>query len=212
MKTWPGSCPYSDHLQERSWGSVNGEEIVAMENLVRFPGRKRQVTEDSQRAPRKRIGELLILDGLITEGQLQTALEVQRGQGGRILDRLVMLGYLSAQAVSTFLARQPGVSSIVLSNYMVRTDLTTLIPREYAESRQVFPIDRLGKLLTVGMACPLDDKTIQELEAATGLHVKPMLCSPECIEAAISRHYETSEEFCARSLDPKKLYSLQWAR
>lgn len=161
---------------------------------------------------RKRIGELLVLDGLITERQLNDALVSQQGHGGRILDRLVMLGYVSTQSISKFLARQPGVSSIVLSNYRVRRELLTLIPREFAQSRQIFPIDRLGNLLTVGMVCPLDEATIGELESLTGLRVKPMLCSPDCIYTAIARHYEMDDGDWMSYLDGKGRYRLQMAR
>lgn len=183
-----------------------------MKSLVEVAVPKPRGGASKAPAARKRIGELLIMDGLITEGQLKNALEVQEGQGGRILDRLVTLGYVSAQTVSTFLARQPGVSSIVLSNCRVRRELLPLIPREFARSRQVFPIDRLGRLLTVGMVCPLDEATIRELEAITGLRVKPMLCSPACISKAIARHYEEDDEFHMRTLDRRELYRLQLAR
>lgn len=183
-----------------------------MKSLVAVDEPRRRGGAGKAPSPRKRIGELMIMDGLITEGQLRDALEVQEGQGGRILDRLVMLGYVSAQAVSTFLARQPGVSSIVLSNYRVRKELLTLIPPDFARSRQVFPIDRLGKLLTVGMVCPLDEATIRELENITGLRVKPMLCSPACISKAISRHYEADDEFHMPVLDRRELFRLQLAR
>ncbi len=183
-----------------------------MKDRAQFPVAASRRTEDKPQPRRKLIGELLVLDGLITERQLLEALELQRGQGGRIVEKLILLGYISAHAFLTFLARQPGVSSIVLANCRVRKELLSLVPQDFAASHQVFPIDRLGKLLTVGMACPLDRGTVDELQNLTGLRVKPMLCSPECIKAAIARHYGWDDEFAIPIPGRKELYRLQWAR
>lgn len=183
-----------------------------MKDLAQFPAAAPRRTQNEPQRRRKLIGELLVMDGLITEGQLHEALELQRGQGGRVVEKLIRLGYISAKAFATFLAHQPGVSSIVLSNCRVRKELLSLIPRDFAASRQVFPIDRLGKLLTVGMVCPLDEGTINELQELTGLRVKPMLCSPESIKTAIERHYGWDEEFTIPVLGRKELYQLQWVR
>jgi len=161
---------------------------------------------------RRRIGELMVEDGVITDRQLREALALQEGQGGRVADRLITLGYLTAHSFCNFLARQPGVSSIVLSNYQVRHELLLLVPRAYAESRQVFPIDRLGKLLTVGMACPLDRATIEELEEMTALRVKPMLCSRSNIKSAITRYYGFHSDHDGSALRLKERYRLQWVR
>ena len=154
----------------------------------------------------------MVEDGLITDRQLREALVLQQEQGGRIADQLITLGYLSAHSFCNFLARQPGVSSIVLSNYQVRHELLLLVPREFAESRQIFPIDRLGKLLTVGMACPLDMATVEETEEMTGLRVKPMLCSRSSIKVAISRYYGHHSDHECSALRVKEQYRLQWIR
>src|SRR5690606_9336911 len=82
-----------------------------------------------------------------------------------------------------------GVASLNLSNYEVPRELVALVPREFALKHEVFPIDRLGKLLTVGMVCPLDAATIGELERFSGLRVKPILCSAQDIRQAIQRYY-----------------------
>lgn len=139
--------------------------------------------------PRRRIGELLIEAGLITEGQLREGLDKQKRDGGKIVEMLISLNHLTADQFVAFLAQQPGVASINLKQYDISSDLIDLVPRDFAVKHEVIPIDRLGRLLTIGMVCPLDRKTVAELEEATQLRVKPLLCSASDIRVAIKEHY-----------------------
>jgi HD-like signal output (HDOD) protein len=139
---------------------------------------------------KKRIGELLIDADIITMEQLNQALAVQKKDGGKVVEILINLGHLDTGKVAQFLASQPGIPSIDISNYRVQNDVLSLIPREFALQHEIFPIDKLGKLLTVGMAFPLDAATIKKLEDMTGLRVKALLCSPEDIRNAIEQYYK----------------------
>ena len=138
---------------------------------------------------RKRIGERLIEAGIIDHTQLQHALKVQKQEGGKTVQILVKLGYIDKESVSNFLSSQPGVPSIDLANYQVSPELCKLIPREFAIENELFPIDRLGKLLTVGMVFPLDSDTIEKLEKITGLKVKALLCHADAIKDAFNQYY-----------------------
>ncbi|MBI4559459.1 MAG: HDOD domain-containing protein [Candidatus Hydrogenedentes bacterium] len=144
-------------------------------------------------APRERIGQLLIEHGLITADQLKEALNHQLEHGGKTFEILISLGFLDKNALHLFLSKQPGVVSIDLKNYEIRHDLLDLIPQDFALSHVVLPIDKLGKLLTVGMACPTDSATIQEVEKMTGLRVKAMLCRLDDIHAAVKQYYRAPE-------------------
>lgn len=144
-------------------------------------------------ATRRRIGELLVDAGLIDTEQLAKGLAAQGQRGTKIVETLIALGFLTAEVFVDFLARQPGVASIDLSKYEIPRELIALIPREMAVQHEIFPIDKLGRLLTVGMVCPLDSSTVEKIESSTGLRVKPLLCSPDDIRAAIDRYYPKPE-------------------
>ena len=142
----------------------------------------------------RRVGQLLIEEGLITERHLKEALERQARLGGKLFENLIDLRYLEKKALHTFLSRQSGVASIDLKQYEIPPNLISLIPREFAQKNVVLPIDKMGKLLTVGMACPLDTATIAELERITGLKVKAMLCAFDDINVTIDRYYPREPE------------------
>jgi len=140
-------------------------------------------------ASRERMGQMLIKAGLITPQQLSEALDVQQRDHGKIIEILVRLGHLDKDALHEFLSRQPGVAAINLSRYNLENELVNVIPKELALRELVLPIDRLGKLLTVAMACPLDVDTIEELQRITGLKVKAMLCRLDDIHNAVEKLY-----------------------
>jgi putative nucleotidyltransferase with HDIG domain len=136
---------------------------------------------------------MLVDAGLIQRRSLEEALRVQQQRGGKLVQILISLGFIDPPEFVRFLAQQPGVASLDLSNYEVPQELIALVPKEFALQHEVFPIDRLGKLLTLGMVCPLDSKTIGELEAVSGLRVKPLLCSAEDVRRAINRYYPSEK-------------------
>lgn len=134
-------------------------------------------------------GDLLIEAGLITPEQLEEALTTQSERGGRTFENLIELGHLDKTALHEFLSKQTGVPSIELKNYNIPREVIELVPKDFAQESIVLPIDKLGKLLTVGMACPLDSMAIAELKRLTGLRVKAMLCKFDDIYDAIRRYY-----------------------
>ena len=142
----------------------------------------------------KRIGTLLVENGLISEAHLEEALRIQQEREGKIVEILISLGYVDPNQFVDFLAKQPGIAGIDINRYGVSEELIKLVPREFALKHEVFPLDRIGSLLTVGMVCPLDTKTIQELEQLTGLRVKPLLVAAEDLRRSIERYYEQPEE------------------
>jgi len=149
-----------------------------------------------------RIGEMLVRAELITPGQLQEALEKQRSEGGKLVENLIGLGHLDSQAFVRFLSRQPGVASIDLLNYMIPADVIKLVERDFALKHEILPIDKMGRHLTVGMACPLDARTVAELEEKTGMKVRPLLVSTNDIRVALNNYYRADKgEVAQYSLD-----------
>lgn len=142
----------------------------------------------------KRIGHLLIDEGLIEAEQLEKALEVQALTGGKTIEILVDLGFVDVTTVSNFLASRPSSAEVPLAPYRVPESLCELIPREFAAEHEVFPIDHRGHALTVAVAAPLEAGVLLELERRTGATVTPLVCNPGDVRGAIARYYPTPEE------------------
>jgi HD-like signal output (HDOD) protein len=138
---------------------------------------------------RKRIGEMLVSEGVLSEAQLKEALGMQERGGGKIVENLIALGYLDPKTFANFLSKQPGMASINLLNYSIPQDIIKLIPAEVALRHELLPLDKMGRDLTVAMACPLDQVTLNKLQELTGLRVKPFLVSMGDIRVALARYY-----------------------
>ena len=146
-------------------------------------------TVQSESAIPKRIGDLLVDDHVISANMLQEALETQKRDGGKIVEVLIKLGYLNINDFIKFLGHQPGIASIDIAHYQIPREIIALVPKEIVMGLGVFPIDKMGSLLTLGMVCPLDSGTITKIEEVTSLRVKPILCSPDDIRGAINRYF-----------------------
>lgn len=140
---------------------------------------------------RKPVGELLIEAGYVDRAHLEAALALHRSGGKKIVACLCDLGLMDESSFEKFLSDQPGLPSIRLENYAIQEEAIGLIPKDFAMKHQVVPIDRMGKLLTVGMVCPLDIATIEEIEKLTNMSVSPMLCSLRDIRECIRRCYSS---------------------
>ena len=142
----------------------------------------------------RRIGELLIDEGLITDEQLQQALALQKESGGKTFEILLREKFLDKEELHSFLSKKSGVPAIELKRLRIEPELVQLIPRDIAMEQYVLPIDKLGRLLTVAMACPIDKRTIAEIEQLTGLRVKAMLARLDEIHAAVNKYYPKEGE------------------
>lgn len=142
-----------------------------------------------EKEPREVIGQLLVKGEVISATQLSEALEEQRRGGGRIIEALLKLGHLDQERLHGFLSRQPGVATIDLDRFQVAHEVIGLVPKDVSMRHSLLPIDRLGRLLTVAMACPLDLSVIADMEKITGLKVKAVLCKLDALNAAFDKYY-----------------------
>lgn len=137
-----------------------------------------------------KIGQLLVEAGLVDQRAIEHALSVQRDQGGgRLVNVLVSLGYLTPAQFLEFMTTHTGIAQTDLARFEIGRDLVSLVPRELASKHEVVPIDRMGDVLIAGMACPLDAAAVQEIESVTGMKLKPVLCSAQDVRKAIERYY-----------------------
>lgn len=143
---------------------------------------------------RKRIGELLVWDGLVTQEQVEEALEVQKEKGGKIVAILINLGHLEEDEFLQFLVQRSGVPNIDIANYEIGEEIINLVPADLARKHELLPIDKLGRLLTVAMVCPLDQATLDELSERTSLKIKPVLCSASDVREGIERYYTAAKK------------------
>ena len=123
---------------------------------------------------RKRIGELLVEGGILSQSQLEQALFAQRKDGRKLGQLLVELGLVSETQLTQTLSRQLSVPWVSLYHVDFSRSLLNLVPREVAERFCLIPIfvrrvRKQGETLYVAMDDPTNEAAIQEVSRAAAL-------------------------------------------
>ena len=136
-----------------------------------------------------RLGEILVKESLISQDQLQKALEYQRANGGKLGSCLTKMGFITDDDITGVLSRQYGVPSINLKYYDIDPNVIRLIPQDTALRYQVVPLSRVGSVLTIAMTDPTNVFAMDDVKFMTGFNVEPVVASESAIADAISRFY-----------------------
>ncbi len=140
-----------------------------------------------------KLGQILIQSGSLTEGQLQEALEKQKGSHRRLGEILLENGYVSEMEMIRSLEQQMSIPYIDLAYVKIDADLSSAIPESFARGSMVVPIRRTGSLLTVAVADPLDYGALDDIGTYTKMKVYPMIAERSKIEAKIRELYTTQK-------------------
>jgi len=137
----------------------------------------------------KKIGELLIERHVITADQLHIALAEQRKKGGYISQHLISLGFANEFDIANCLSNQYGFAYLPLSNYSVPVELLDIIPLKLIKIYRILPIDKIGNVLTVTMADPLNDGVIEMLRQITQCEIQPFISTYSELKSAIDKYF-----------------------
>ena len=161
--------------------------------------RRAFVYSTREMAERFRLGQLLIDTRMITEEQLEMALEVQRRAQDEAGERklgeiLVDLGILNESQVTQVLSQQLSMPWVALQHIDFSRQLLNLVPAEIAERHGIVPIyvrraRNRQETLYVAMQDPLDLAPLKEIEAHSGLPVRPMIAPTSDLRAAVRAYY-----------------------
>ena len=140
---------------------------------------------------RRLIGEILVERGVITQAQLDKALEEQHtsGTGEYVGEILVRLGYLNEIDIVTALVLQCNLPYIAVSKHEVSPEVLGLIPADFARRSRLVPLDRIGNILSIVMMNPMDENKRQEVEMITGCKIAIFISTRSEIDAALKRFY-----------------------
>jgi len=124
---------------------------------------------------RERIGKLLLEAGLISDQQLQKALDTQRQTKARLGSVLVRQMAISDGTLLQFLGHQYGVPIVEQFPHQPGPELAQLVPCDLAREFLVAPLQRIGTRVTLAMVDPSNVGLIDELKFRTGCHIIPMV-------------------------------------
>ena len=147
---------------------------------------------------RKRLGEFLIDDGLLTKENLKEALEHQKSNGGLIGQIFIQLGYVSEEDLTAALGRQLKIPYIPLGQYAVNMDAIKLVDEDFCRKHMLIVFDADETKVTLALSDPLNDRFLDELKEKTVLRPNIFISTPteinELLDLAFAKQRSTNKK------------------
>nr|WP_297706937.1 GspE/PulE family protein [uncultured Butyrivibrio sp.] len=138
---------------------------------------------------RKKIGELLIEKGFITENELNFGLDMQKQTHEKLGEVFINNQIITAEELAQTLGVQLGVDFVDLTRLSVPEELSSVVRRNIAKQNRLVPVKKDQDTLYVAMEDPLNYFALDEVRKATNMRVAAMIATPSAIERTINTLY-----------------------
>lgn len=141
---------------------------------------------------RKRLGDLLVDAGVLTQEQLGEALKKQRELGLRLGETLIELKFTNENEIVEALHQQMGFPIAHIREAKLAPEVIALLPEPIVRKHNVVPIELdedNPNILRVAMADPLDILAIDDLGIVTNMQIEAMVATPSDVHFGIERYY-----------------------
>jgi len=143
----------------------------------------------------RKLGQILVDLGYLTEDQLWDILEEQKQSPGEVIGQVARrMGLVTEAQVTEALAEQFGMPVVNLEETNVAPKVLELVPETMASVYKIMPISLKDNVLTVAMADPQNLAALDDLRNFLGFDVRGAVSSLPEVEAAIGRHYANRDE------------------
>ncbi|WP_332405312.1 GspE/PulE family protein [Vibrio metschnikovii] len=147
---------------------------------------------------RKRLGDLLVEEGIITEQQVQQALAAQKQTGSKLGATLIELGFVTEQQMLSFLSQQLFIPLIDLNRAYVDIDAVQILPEVHARRLRALVMSKQGNLLRVVMSDPADLFAQESLLNQLSDYQFEFAIAPEKqLVEAFDRYYRRTKEIAS---------------
>jgi len=143
---------------------------------------------------RRRLGDILVEQELLTKKQLKEVLARHRSTGQSVTRLLTEMEFVGEEDIVTVLSQDCGVPYMRLASYNITQDVARVVPEAVAERAMLIPVSLTANVLTVAMADPFDVTAIDEVRRVTGCEIEVMVAMASEIKAAIDRCHHAMDE------------------
>ncbi|MDA0659141.1 MAG: ATPase, T2SS/T4P/T4SS family [Planctomycetota bacterium] len=143
----------------------------------------------------RRIGQILVDLGYITDEQVDMLLEEQRRNPGELLGKLAEdMGLISDEQLVMALAEQMGMQVVTLSDTKIPEEILKLVTESMAQLYRVIPLRLEGNRLTVATCDPQNIAIQDELRTFLGYDIRIVIATEREIKAAVDKYYSEQQE------------------
>jgi len=143
----------------------------------------------------RKLGQILVDLGYLTEDQLWDVLEEQKQSPGEVIGQVAKrMGMVTEAQITEALADQFGMPVVNLDETTILPKVLELVPETMASVYKIMPVSLKDNVLTVAMADPQNLAALDDLRNFLGYDVRGAVSSLAEVESAISRHYASRTE------------------
>lgn len=128
---------------------------------------------------RKKLGEMLVEDGLLSADDLHKALAVHKSYGMKLGQYLIQRNLVDERNIVRLLAKQLRVEMFDPEKYPPDISLSDVVPEAISHKHLLVPIKRTGDMLMLAMMDPTDLNAIDIIGKLTRLYVEPVICTEQ---------------------------------
>jgi type IV pilus assembly protein PilB len=139
----------------------------------------------------KKLGEILVEGGLLTQKQLEEALPYQKKSSMKLGQFLVREGIVSESQIVDLVSNQLRLEKYRPDQFSMDGELVHLLPAEMAHRYQAAPLQKNGLLLTIAMVDPLDINALDAIEVFTNCEVEAVICTEQQLNQMLNSLYGT---------------------
>ena len=143
----------------------------------------------------RRLGQILVDLGYLTEDQLWDVLEEQKQSAGEVIGQVaIRMGLVDEEQVTEALAEQWGMPMVDLAETNIASKVLETVPETMASIYKIMPISLKDDVLTVAMAEPQNVAALDDLRNFLGMDVRGAVSSAKAVEEAIVTYYQGRED------------------
>ena len=149
----------------------------------------------------KKLRGILEKAGKLESGAGEALLAEAQSQNRPFTEVLVKEGVASEQELIALIARAANIPPIDLQKLAANKEVLESVPEDVAREYNIYPIDRIGTILTIAVANPFDVLKFDDIRIITGCQLRAVISTAEEIEKAIGKGYQVESESVDGILD-----------
>jgi type IV pilus assembly protein PilB len=147
----------------------------------------------------RRIGQILVDLGYISDEQLELLVEEQQQRPGQLLGQVAMdLGLIDDEKLAQALGEQMSLRTVALGDLTIKPEVLALVAEPMAQMYRIVPTECDGTTLTVAMCDPQNLAVQDELRTFLVYNIAVVVATEPAILAALDRYYGENTECVER--------------
>lgn len=138
---------------------------------------------------KKRLGDILIEERLLTQEQLAQALYEQRRTGQPLVVILIQSGLIGEEDIVITLSEQLGIPHLRVESYEIPAEVVAEVSEGIARRYHLIPVAKTGNSLTIAMSDPLNIVAIDDVRMLTGYEIETVVSLDSEVKKAIEKYY-----------------------